>query len=85
MRQLAQRARLPGVDLEMGRERWRRRRARSDRIGPADGSSARRLRRRGNREVGQRVEGVDAVEELQVEGRRGLAVDLRLCAGHGNC
>jgi hypothetical protein len=84
MRQLAQGARLPGVDLEMVRERGRRRRTRSNRIGSADGSSARR-RRRGNGEVGQRVEGVDAVEELQVEGRRGLAVDLRLCAGHGDC
>lgn len=58
----------------MGRERRGLGRASSDGIGTAGGTSARG--RRWGVEVGERVEGVDAVEEFQVEGGGGLAVDL---------
>lgn len=88
LRELAQGARLPGVDLQVGGEVGRgvggRGRARADRVGPAEGAAV-AVGRRGGREVGERVEVVDAVEEFQVEGRCGLSVDLgfgRIASGH---
>lgn len=84
MGEFAQGTRLPGVDLEMGRERWWWGRARSYGVRTTRGASTRGLR--WNAEVGKRMEGVDAVEEFQVEGRGGLAVDLRFGrVGHDEC
>lgn len=79
---------MPGVDLEVGRERWRRggRAARSDGVRTACGARAGCPRDWGNREVREMVEVVQSVEELQVEGGGGLAVDLdfgRVARGHG--
>lgn len=77
---------MPGVDLEVGRERWRRRgTARSDGVRTACRAGAGRPRDWGNGEVREMVEVVQSVEELQVEGGGGLAVDLdfgRVACGH---
>lgn len=68
--------------------RWRRgRRGRgADGIGTADRTTVRgRVWRRGNAEVGEVVEVVQTVEELEVEGCGGLPVDSvlgRISRGH---
>lgn len=84
VRQLAQGARRPGVDLEVRRERrGRGRGVRADGVGAAGGDGG---GRRGDGEVGEVVEGVEAVEELEVKGGRCLTVDLvlgRVARCHG--
>ena len=79
---------MPGIDLEMG---WEARWCRGRRGGGADGvGTAGRTTvrgggwRRGDAEVREVVEIVQAVEELEVEGCGGLPVDMlgRISRGH---